>query len=312
VYSRRRRKKNRLGRIVVLILVIFFAYSLISRFFSHNTLNTLGASTSFTKSDSNSKQHSNKVTIESVVKKALEGSEGNYAVSIKNLKTGESFYMNDHSSFEAGSLYKLWIMTATFKEIEKGDLKEDEELFSSIDNLNREFDIDPDLAELTGGTINLTVSSALNQMITISHNYAALLLTKRIKLSTVADLLDSDGFHESKVGTDGSYPTTTASDISLFYEKLYKGELASLDSTTKMIELLKNQKLNNKLPRSLPEGTVIAHKTGEIDFFSHDAGIVYSPKGDYVIVVLSESKSPAGAEERIADISKAVYDYFNK
>jgi beta-lactamase class A len=89
------------------------------------------------------------------------------------------------------------------------------------------------------------------------------------------------------------------------------GELANAEYTAKMIDLLKAQRLNNKLPRFLPEGTVIAHKTGELGLFSHDGGIVYLPDGnEYIIVVLSETLYPSAAEERIAELSKEVYSYF--
>ena len=79
-----------------------------------------------------------------------------------------------------------------------------------------------------------------------------------------------------------------------------------------MIALLKQQTLNDKLPKYLPENVEIAHKTGEIDRFSHDAGIVFFEKGDYIIVVLSETDNSPAANERIADISKKVFEYFNK
>jgi beta-lactamase class A len=76
------------------------------------------------------------------------------------------------------------------------------------------------------------------------------------------------------------------------------------------LTLLKAQKLNNKLPKELPKNTVIAHKTGELDMVSHDAGIVYAQNGNYIIVVMSETSLPVAANERIADISKGVYEYF--
>ena len=98
----------------------------------------------------------------------------------------------------------------------------------------------------------------------------------------------------------------------MFFEKLYRGELADKETSAKLLDLLNRQKLNNKLPRHLPSGTVIAHKTGELGRVSHDAGIVYTDKGEYIIVVLTESSAPLGAEERIADISKNVYTYFNR
>ena len=79
-----------------------------------------------------------------------------------------------------------------------------------------------------------------------------------------------------------------------------------------MLDVLKRVKRVDKLPKYLPEAALIAHKTGELDYFTHDGGIVYGPKGPYIIVVLTETKSPPDAQETIANISKAVYNYFEQ
>ena len=245
-----------------------------------------------------------------VVRQALVGSEGTYSVFIKHLKTGESYSLNAHKVYDAGSLYKLWIMAEAIEQIKENKFQEDTELKTDVAELNKKFRIATDEAELTEGEVSFTIGSALRQMIAISHNYAALSLTERIRLASVKKFLSDNGFFESKVGTDGSSPTTTAFDIALFLEKLYKEELADSLSTEKMLDLLKAQQLNNKLPKYLPESALVAHKTGEIDEFSHDAGIVYTQNGEYIIVVLSKSDYPSGAEEKIAEISRAVYEYF--
>ena len=250
--------------------------------------------------------------LDKAVANALEGAKGNYGIFIKNLKTGETFKQNEHMTFHAGSLYKIWIMAETFDQIKTGDLTEDEQLSRDIDYLNKKFQIAEENAELTEGVITLTVANALTQMITISHNYAAMLLTEKIKLSSVAKFLKDNSFIESKVGINGEDPTTTPADMEKFFEKLYKGEIIDQEYSNKMLELLKAQKLNNKLPKNLPTETIIAHKTGELGFYTHDGGIVYSPKGDYIIIVMSQSDSPPGAEERIVDISEAVYKYFSR
>ena len=249
-------------------------------------------------------------SLKNIVQDSLEGTKGTYGAVIKNLKTGDFYAINEHAVFETASLYKIWVMAIVFDQIQNGELKEDEELSEDIKVLNDKFNISSESAELTEGTITFTVNQALEQMITISHNYASLLLTKKIKLSSVKTFLQKEGFDESTVGTDGGSPTSTPYDIALFFEKLYKGKLANPQDSNRMLGLLKRQKLNDKLPKYLPSGTIIAHKTGEIDSLTHDGGIVYGPKSDYIIVVLSESNSPAAAEERIAHISKKVSDYF--
>lgn len=247
-------------------------------------------------------------SLKKVIEEALAGTRGTYGVVIKNLKTGEAYYKDEHRIFEPGSLYKLWVMAEVFAQIQNGEIKEDEILSDNITTLNSKFDVDPTLAELTDGTITLSVKDALEQMITISHNYAAYLLTDRVKLSNVTKFLERQKLSESMLGEPSK---TTAYDIALFFEKLYKGELGNAENTQEMLDLLKKQTLNDKLPKYLPKNITVAHKTGEIDFLSHDVGIVFTGKGDYIIVVLSESDFPAGAEDRIAQVSAAVYKYFN-
>ncbi len=248
-----------------------------------------------------------------VIDEALKETKGTYGIVIINLKTGEDFSVNETRSFEIGSLYKLWIMAMVYQDIEAGKLSADESITGDIAVLNRKFEIASESAELKNGTMSFTIESALNQMITISHNYAALMLTEKVKVSRVKEWLKQQGFNDSLVRTEGhSSPVSTPRDIARFYEKLYKGELGDTQSTQEMFDLLKNQKLTDGLPKKLPAEAKIANKTGEVGWFKHDSGIIFSEKGDYIIVVMSESNSPAGAQEKIAIISKAVYDYFTE
>ena len=90
----------------------------------------------------------------------------------------------------------------------------------SVENLNKRFDIDPEYAERTEGGVTYPVSDALTQMITISDNYSALLLTLKIRLSTVASYLEDKGFTESKVGSGGNPPSTTPADIFAYFDKM--------------------------------------------------------------------------------------------
>lgn len=229
--------------------------------------------------------------LESVAEDSLYQTKGRYGIYIKNLKTGEQFTLRDEEKFDPGSLYKLKVMVLVYEKIKTGSLKEDETLAADIAQLNKFFEIPDDVAEFTTGSINFSIKSALEQMITISHNYAALALTKRID------------------GKDLAAPTTPK-ELGLFFEKLYKGELIDKEYSQKMMELLKKQTINDRIPKYLPKETVVAHKTGDIGYFEHDAGIVFTQKGDYIFVALSESNMPDAAGDRIAKFSEAVYKYF--
>lgn len=252
------------------------------------------------------------VSLSNLIQNELKETSGNYGIIIKNLKTAEYYSQNAQKKFLSGSLYKLWVMGTVYQQIKDTTLHKDNILSQEVSVLNTEFYLDAETAEQTEGTITFSVKDALEQMITLSDNYSALLLTEKVKLSSVASFLLANNLTQSKVGVEGNAPTVAPYDISLFLEKLYQGKIVDKESSKEMLNLLKKQQVNHKIPKLLPKEIVIAHKTGELEKFSHDAGLVFTQKNDYLIVILSESEAPALAEETIAKISLAVYNYFTK
>lgn len=277
-----------------------------SFFISPLAKNIIYATTAYINSQENS------INLEKIVKNVLKYDENNFGIVINNLKTGERYYLNKDKTFDTASLYKLWVMTVAYEQIEDRKIKLRDVLTDDVDSLNKKFNISTKSAELTEGTVSWPVQNALEQMIMISDNYSALLLSEKIGLSNVSDFLQKSNLLSSKIGNADKNPITTASDIGNFLVKLYNGELANTDDTNEMIRLLKNQQVNTKLSKNLPNDTVIAHKTGELDGFSHDVGIVYTEKGNYIIVMLSKADNVFDANNKIAEISKEVYEYFTK
>lgn len=246
--------------------------------------------------------------LEAVVLPIIEKAKGKYAVAIENLKTGETYELNENNEFASASLYKLWVMALVFQNIKDDKLSLDQTLTADVPTLNKRFDIDEENAELTEGTISLTIKNALEQMITVSANYPALLLHARVGIKNTQTMLNSYQLTSSHTGTP---PMTTAKDIASFYKLLYNGKLIDEQSSQQMLEILKRQKLNDRIPKYLPNQTIIAHKTGELDGVKHDAGIVFTPKGDYIIVLMSDTANELVAAEIEANVSKAVWEYFN-
>jgi hypothetical protein len=129
------------------------------------------------------------------------------------------------------------------------------------------------------------------------------------------------------------YNQTTTSDMGMLLEDLYQcgenggGALTAVFPSTinqeicrQMIEILVQDKLGALLQAGVPEGTRIAHKHGwvsdlggVINNFS-DAAIVYSPGGNYVLVVYAYHPVQIlfdNANSMFGQISQAVYNYFN-
>ena len=53
----------------------------------------------------------------------------------------------------------------------------------------------------------------------------------------------------------------------------------------------------------------VDEKTGEVRDLRHDGGIVYTAKGDYVLVVFTRDYTPYAS---VADLSRRVYDGYVK
>lgn len=325
-YRKHRRRREARKRLIILILSIVLFILLIvflrSAFnhFIHPSQSvksatiTRGSSPTSPPKTTNPPptERTNSPLLSDAVQSALTGTRGNYGILIQNLKTKEFYSSNEHTRYYSASLYKLWVMLTVFEQINNGTLNKDTIMTQDIKILNKKFNIGSESAELTEGSIKMSVGEALEKMIVISDNYSALLLTEKVKLSSINNTLKQKGFYESELGKNDTPPTTTPYDIGLFFEKLYNGQLADKATTNEMIALLKAQRLNDKIPKYLPDNIVVAHKTGELDLYSHDAGIIYTPELEYILVVLSKSDSPDLADVRISNISQEVYSYFSR
>ena len=93
--------------------------------------------------------------------------------------------------------------------------------------------------------------------------------------------------------------TTTPNDVGLLLNLILQGT-HSTEAANKLgtsselcqiaLDILLNQKLNNKLPALLPRGTKIAHKTGTGSRNYNDAGIIFSgDKPLFIMTVYTEN-----------------------
>ena len=246
--------------------------------------------------------------LDHLLEDSIKNRQGTYGIYIKNLKTGETASINADSKLETASLYKLWVAGVVYAQIKNGSINKNEKLESSKYDLYKKMDFDIKKEEeekLKEEKLEMTVADALIKMITVSDNDSAYLLTDRVGFANINSFLNQNGFPNSKITNP---PTSTPREIGSFYEKLYKGEIVNKQSSNELIVLLKSQRINDRIPKYLPN-IAVAHKTGELGTLKHDAGIVYG-KDPYVLVVLTDTKDTDHAAEFTAELSKQIFSYF--
>ncbi len=99
----------------------------------------------------------------------------------------------------------------------------------------------------------------------------------------------------------------TAREAGLLLKRLYDGEAVSGPASEDMLSILKDQRLNGKIPFLLPHSVKIAHKTGEDDGITHDVGIVYA-RQPFIVCFCGEHVSPPEFERAMQDITLMLYE----
>ena len=147
-------------------------------------------------------------------------------------------------------------------------------------------------------------------MIILSDNTATNMVIDRVSIPRVNDAmraLDEPGFDlqrkmfDAEMAAKGYVNTVTARGVGRLLERIATGTLLGQPWDGRMLQMLMDQRLNGKLPFYLhPRDIDVAHKTGEDEGTSHDAGIVYSER-PFVIVMLSNNVDVPAFERLIQD-----------
>lgn len=245
----------------------------------------------------------------------IKNEKGYFSIGIKDLETGNTVYIND-TQLKSASVIKVFVMEAAYKRAKEGKL-----------DLNKKIVLKNSMK--VGGTGSLqgmkegtvkTIDQLIELMITISDNTAANIIVKELGFDYINDRIKELGCKDTGLGwyfvipgPKGARNTTSVRDLNLLYEKLYTNTCLGEEYDQKMLGLMKKLPNKTKLPLYLPKDTVVAHKTGAINRHEHDAGIVYGPKKNFMISILSKDFSnPEKAKQVMGKITKLAYDYYNK
>ena len=255
---------------------------------------------------------------------------GNFALAFKNLDDGKEILINENEIFHAASTMKTPVMIEFYKQLHQGKLSLEDTLqikneFKSIVDGTMyklsEFD-DSDKNTYNKLGQYYSINNLIYEMITISSNFATNILIEYIGANNVTKsmkeigALNIDilrGVEDIKAFELGLNNTTSAKDLLIIYEKLAKGKIIDNESSAIMIDILKDQKYDDIIPKYLPKDIEIANKTGMITGVHHDSGIVFLKDGKkYVIIILSKNMSDMeSGTEMMAKISELIYKTLN-
>jgi beta-lactamase class A len=266
----------------------------------------------------------------------FDGLVGVYLLDLQNAqelhfayRIGELLPVEPDIAFTASSIIKIPIMVSVFQRVDDPDeetLKLMEDMVDRSGNEAADWLMD---RVMEPGTAPLNVSEDMKTL-GLENTFLAGYFSAG---SPLLQAFQTPSNQRTDVNTDPDrYSQTTPSDIGMLLVDLYQcaenggGALMSAYPGTitqaecqAMVQYLVNNRLPSLLTAGLPEGTKIAHKHGWVSTNGiintvGDAGIVYSPGGNYVLVVFVHHPDQViwdSASTLIAMLSQAVYNFYN-
>jgi beta-lactamase class A len=243
---------------------------------------------------------------------------GRVAITLKDLKTGRRWDYHPDDLFPSASLIKVPVLVAAFYKIREGKLSLDEKM--TVSRRNR-VGGSGSLKWRNDGT-KLTVRELLIHMIAESDNTATKMILDRLGMGYVQQQFPRmgllyTGIYEEGMSIKGGRVMhenyTTAREMTMLLEKIYKGEMVDRESSALMLQILKHPKPRaSRLAKGLPQGWEIAHKTGLLRQACHDTAIFLTPDGAYAMTVLTgQNRSYSTAKDFITKLGKVTFKAYN-
>lgn len=269
------------------------------------------------------------ITLEERIKAELASYDGTMGIYVNDRK-GNILEINSGELFETASCCKVFILGTLFDEVEKGHKSLSDMLTYTKENYINGSGI---LKSLELGVI-MTAVNVATLMIIISDNIATNMMIDYLGLDTINEFIQKQGLKDTVLHNKIDFEaydklgTTTPRDYAVMFERIAAGELVSREASAKMLEILKMQHYNSMLTGDLPQYFLdsedtgdeeliwVASKSGSMNACRNDGGIVSTPYGSYVIVLMNKKfydpiyYSGHPATKFGAKISRLIFDQY--
>ncbi len=238
------------------------------------------------------------------------------SVSVREFQTLARASVNDTVTYEPGSMLKVLIMMAYFREAQADPATLQKRLTYSENIAGQSASLDFSLpSELRVGS-SYTVDSLIKTMIADSDNGAETLLINNIN-RTVLNQAYVDLGIPSPDTVVGEYTISPAQYIS-FLRILFNSTYLSEKYSEEALSIMSQSAYKEGIVAGVPSSTVVAQKYGErvlnsgngVDAIElHDCGIVYVPGDVYAICIMTKGSDVNHLTSIVKNLSSLIYQY---
>lgn len=243
---------------------------------------------------------------------------------------GENFPTNPDVAFTAASIIKIPIMVSVFRREGEDISEETKNLLELMIEKSGNDPADWVMEQVIDPTsAPIAISEDLQQLGLDSTFLAGQFYPGAPLLAS----FETPANTRTDVNTDPDiYSQTTPAEMGALLEDIYQcnrsgggalmavfpGEFTQSECQT-MLDYLSLNNIGLLIEAGVPDGTQVAHKHGWTTYFGvmtslGDAAIVYTPGGNYVLVIFAYQPGELiwdPTSELVSELSEAVYNYFN-
>ena len=244
-----------------------------------------------------------RLTLEQRIEAELKSYDGTMGLYIDDLK-GNVITRFPDEKFETASTIKVYILAALFDAIHQGKAS-----LKDMLTCEERFWIDGSgiLGSLEVGT-TLSVKNVATLMIIVSDNIATNMLIDYLGIDNINACIQKLGCKDTVLHNVLDFAkyhqlgTTTPRDYASMFVRIQNRTLVSPEASEQMWQILSQQHYNSMIVKSLPQFYVdsdnydeqmfwFASKSGSMNACRNDGGIITTPYGSYVIVMLNKDFS---------------------
>jgi beta-lactamase class A len=240
--------------------------------------------------------------------------------AIKDLATGDSFYLSADLVFPTASSIKLAVLLELMRQAQEGKLSLDEKhtVRRSETTIG---DDEPILAMLGDGTVTMSLRDIATFMVVLSDNSATNILIDRLGLDNVNSEIARLGLREThlrrkmidiEAARQGRENVSTPREMMALVEKVHAGNALDPAHTRDYFALLALPK-DSLFHKALPSIVTIEDKPGALDAVRCDTGIIEVKGHPFAISVMTTyDADDAEGERAVREIARLAYDYFSR
>lgn len=237
-------------------------------------------------------------------------------VSFIEIKTGTKLSVNGKKKYMAASVIKVPVMATAYNLNEKGKMSLDDKILFT-ENLKLP---GSGVLQWMKGSRYYTIRNLVRLMIVLSDNTATRMVINKVGTQEINSYMEYLGLKNTKI-TDTTCLNeppqkfinyTTPDDMAYLLLIMKESKNFTAESKVEMINFMKRQKYRWGIWRGVPSGIVVADKTGNVEGVLNDIGIVYAPKGPYILSIFTNGfKKQKDARLAINGVSKIFFEETN-